>query len=74
MLQGHYAYYGMAGNIKSLIKIYKSTEKYWRKMLSSRSRKGKVTWEKFQELKALFPIKRPKLFIPYTDLKVYAML
>ncbi|GMA64866.1 hypothetical protein GCM10025859_53060 [Alicyclobacillus fastidiosus] len=74
MLQGHYAYYGMAGNMRWLIKVYQATDFYWRRMLSSRSRKSYVTWKDFQELKTLFPLARPKLFIPYYRMKVYAML
>lgn len=74
ILQGHYAYYGMAGNMKWLIKVYGSTEKYWRKMLSSRSQKSHVTWEEFLKIKTLFPLMRPKLFVPYDRLKAYAML
>ncbi|WP_246476508.1 hypothetical protein [Salicibibacter cibi] len=73
-LQGHYAYYGVAGNFQSLVKVYEATVKYWRKMLSSRSRKGYVTWEKFHELRTLFPLLRPKISIPYRKLKFYAML
>jgi RNA-directed DNA polymerase len=30
-LRGHYNYYGIAGNIKSLLRIYRLTEKLWRK-------------------------------------------
>jgi group II intron reverse transcriptase/maturase len=74
ILRGHYAYYGIAGNIKSLFKVYHRTERYWRKMLSSRSSKGYVTWAKFQRIKSLFPLLRPKLSIPYSQLKMYAML
>lgn len=74
ILRGHYAYYGVAGNFQSLYKVYHRTESYWRKMLSSRSRKGKVTWDKFQEIKILFPLLRPKLSIPYASLKEYVML
>lgn len=40
VLRSHYNYYGMAGNMKSLFKIYHRTELYWRKMLSSRCSKG----------------------------------
>ena len=44
MLRGHYAYYGIAGNIRSLQKVYRAVERYWRNMLSSRSleRRGLV--------------------------------
>jgi RNA-directed DNA polymerase len=54
-LQGHYAYYGVAGNLGSLQRVYRSIERYWRKMLSSRSQKGKVRWEVF--LKSSAPIR-----------------
>jgi len=36
MLRGHYAYYGIAGNIWALQKVHRAVELYWRKMLSSR--------------------------------------
>lgn len=74
VLRGHYNYYGMAGNSKSLIKFYFKIEQYWRKMLSSRCSKGYVTWEKFQAIKSTFPLARPKLSITYAKLKAYAML
>jgi hypothetical protein len=74
ILRGHYAYYGVAGNFQSLYKMYHRTERYWRRMLSSRCNKGKITWDKFQEIKALFPLLRPKLSVPYGKLKEYVML
>jgi RNA-directed DNA polymerase len=74
MLQGHYAYYGMAGIMRCLIKVYEAVKRYWRKMLSSRSRKSYVTWDKFSQIQTLFPILRPRIFIPFERLKIYAML
>lgn len=74
ILQGHYAYYGVAGNMKWLLKVYQATEKCWRRMLSSRSQKSYVTWEEFLNIKTLFPLSRPKVFIPYNRLKAYVML
>ena len=41
MLRGHYAYYGIAGNIRALQQVHRAVERYWRKMLSSRSWKGR---------------------------------
>jgi RNA-directed DNA polymerase len=41
-LRGHDAYDGIAGNIRSLLQVYRHVERYWRRMLSSRSRKGHV--------------------------------
>ncbi|WP_245001205.1 group II intron reverse transcriptase/maturase [Caldalkalibacillus thermarum] len=74
MLRGHYNYYGMAGNLKSLYKVYQATDKYWHKMLCSRSRKGYVTWERYAQIKSWFPIVRPRISIPYKELKLYVIL
>lgn len=73
-LQGHYAYYGVAGNLGSLQRVYRSIERYWRKMLSSRSQKGKVRWEVFLKIKCTYPLQLPKLSLPYTRLKQFAVL
>jgi RNA-directed DNA polymerase len=74
VLRGHYAYYGVGGNLKSLQKIYRFTQRYWRRMLSSRSQKSYITWERFQFLKSIFPLQRPKIFIPYVEMKSLAVL
>jgi RNA-directed DNA polymerase len=74
VLRGHYAYYGVAGNLGSLQRVYRSVERYWRKMLSSRSRKGKVRWEVFLKIKCTYPLQLPKLSLPYARLKRYAVL
>ena len=31
MLRGHYAYYGIAGNIRALRKVHRAVERYWHK-------------------------------------------
>jgi hypothetical protein len=54
MLRGHYAYYGIAGNIRALQRVHRAVERYWRKMLSSRSWQGKVWWKRFQQIKERF--------------------
>ena len=72
MLRGHYAYYGMASNIRALRKVHRAVEHYWRKMLSSRSWKGTVYWTKFQEIKERFPLLQPKLHLPYGVLQALA--
>jgi len=50
-LRGHYAYYGVAGNVGSLLGVYRHVERYWRTMLSSRSQKGYVRWKAFVAIK-----------------------
>ena len=71
---GHYAYYGVAGNSESLLKICCFTERYWRRMLSSRSQKSYVTWGRFRFVKTIFALQRPKIFVPYMRMKALAVL
>jgi hypothetical protein len=74
MLRGHYAYYGVAGNIQALLRVHRAVERYWRKMLSRRSWKATIRWEPFQRIKAQFPLLRPKLYLPYRELQAIAIL
>jgi group II intron reverse transcriptase/maturase len=74
VLRGHYAYYGIAGNFRALQRVYRAVERYWRKMLCRRSRKGVVSWEVFYRIKQKFPLQRPKLLLPYPKLQRLAVL
>lgn len=74
MLRGHDGYYGVAGNLRSLLKVHRAVERYWRKMLSSRSWHGAVRWEQFQKIKSQFPLLRPKLHLTYPELQAIAKL
>jgi hypothetical protein len=52
-LRGHYAYYGVGGNICSLQKVHRHVERYWFRMLRSRSWAGRrFSWTDFHQLKA----------------------
>src|ERR1700756_1265459 len=44
VLRGHYAYFGIAGNFRALHKVHRAVERYWHKMLCSRSWKGNIKW------------------------------
>lgn len=74
VLRGHYAYYGIAGNLRALQRVHRVVERYWRKMLSSRNREGRVTWEVFHKIKTCYPLQRPKLVLPYPKLQAIAVL
>jgi group II intron reverse transcriptase/maturase len=74
MLRGHYAYYGIAGNIWALQRVHRAVERYWRKMLSSRSRDGTIWWKQFQQIKEQFPLLQPRLYLPYRELQAIAIL
>lgn len=74
VLRGHYAYYGIAGNRKSLERFYRIIDRYWRKVLTSRSQKSYITWERYQYLKRIFPLQQPKIYLPYANLGAKAVL
>ncbi|HEX2715814.1 MAG TPA: group II intron reverse transcriptase/maturase [Candidatus Acidoferrales bacterium] len=74
MLRGHYAYYGIAGNFRALQRVHRAVERFWRRMLSSRSWKGEIWWKQFHRIKERFPRVRPKLYLPYAELQAIAVL
>ena len=73
-LRGHYAYYGIGGNFRTLQRVHRAVERYWRKMLSTRSWHGTVYGKHFQRIQEQFPLLRPKLYLPYRDLQALAAL
>src|SRR5215472_5373298 len=75
-LRGHYAYYGVAGNIRALQRVYRVVVRYWRKMLCSRSwAAGRhLTWAAFTRLKERVPLLRPRLRLPYRALQALVVL
>lgn len=74
VLRGHYAYYGVAGNFRALQRLYRAVERYWRHVLSRRSRAGSVSWPRFWRIVARYPLARPKLALPYSALRACATL
>jgi len=74
-LRGHYSYYGIGGNFRSLHKVHQIVERYWFRMLRSRSWAGqRFTWPDFHQLKERFPLLRPKLRLAYQALQALAVL
>lgn len=73
-LRGHYAYFGIAGNLRRLQCVYENVMRYWRKLLSRRSQKGRVRWEAFHRIVETYPLQRPRLSLPYTRLAQYVVL
>ena len=74
VLRGHYGYYGIAGKYRALYRVHRFVERYWRKMLNSRNREGKVTWDVFHKIKERFPLQRPGLRLNHVQFQSLAML
>jgi hypothetical protein len=47
-LRGHYQYYGLPTNSRSIWKFYRGVCRIWRKWLSRRTRGNRMTWEKYE--------------------------
>ena len=59
-LRGHYAYYGIIGNHRSLANLRWQAERVWRKWLARRSW-ASMPWAKFQRLLARYPLPPARL-------------
>jgi RNA-directed DNA polymerase len=60
-LRGHFQYYGMRGNYRLLDVVRRRAEEAWRFWLSRRSHKSAISWERFQQLRKVFVLPRPKI-------------
>jgi len=59
-LRGHYAYYGVTGNFRALLRYYDEVRRIWRKWLSRRNNRG-LNWERMQTIVEVFPFPRPRI-------------
>jgi group II intron reverse transcriptase/maturase len=60
-MQGHYQYYGINGNSKSLSSFRHAVTQLWLKWLNRRTRKGKRNWNSFNDFLKHFPLPTPKI-------------
>lgn len=60
-IQGHYAYYGITGNGRSLGLFFEQVKRAWRTWLSRRSQKAYLNWNKFNALLARYRLPPPRI-------------
>jgi len=60
-ITGHYAYYGISLNFKSIAKFYSCVLKVWRGWLNRRGRKGKRNWKSFTDYLKSWPLPKPRI-------------
>jgi group II intron reverse transcriptase/maturase len=60
-LSGHYAYYGITGNMRALQRFYEGVQVLWRKWLHRRSGRARMTWQRFRLLLERYPLARPRV-------------
>jgi group II intron reverse transcriptase/maturase len=61
-LRGHFQYYGVSGNYRSINRFYETTIRYLFKWLNRRSQKKSFNWEDFLEYLRRYTLPRPKLY------------
>ena len=61
-LVGHYNYFGVNGNMRSLQTLVHEAERFWRKWLRRRSQRTRLTWERFKAtILRVFPLPSPAI-------------
>jgi len=58
---GHYGYYGITGNMRSIEWFRRQAECIWRKWLGRRSAKARVNWARFGAILSRFPLPPARL-------------
>jgi len=60
-VRGHYGYYGITGNTRSLDRFLNQVKRSWRRWLDRRNSKRSFTWEKFKDFLARYSLPIPKI-------------
>ena len=60
-LLGHYNYYGIAGNYKSIERFFNGIMRIWYKWLNRRSQRRSFNWKEFNDKIKYYEIPRPKI-------------
>jgi len=60
-VRGHFAYYGITGNIRSLSEFRYEVVRRWQRWLNRRNNKRNLFWKKFNLLLGRFPLPLPKI-------------
>ncbi len=62
-IQGHFNYFGVSGNSRSLRIIIEQATRSWYKWLCRRSQRTRLNWERFKDLLRDFPLPRPRITV-----------
>jgi RNA-directed DNA polymerase len=60
-LVGHYNYFGVNGNSRSLAIVWAAATRSWQKWLNRRSQRARMTWERFNAVLERFPLPTPRI-------------
>lgn len=63
-LKGHYAYYGITGNSRSMRNLWHTVHRRWQRWLSRRSQRSHVAWDVMLAILARHPLPKPVVMHP----------
>jgi hypothetical protein len=58
-IQGHFNYFGVSGNGRSLAALIMAAERSWYTWLRKRSQRTRLTWKRFASLLEAYPLPMP---------------
>ena len=64
-VHGHYGFYGITFNMRSLNRYYEQVKRAWRKWLNRRSHNKDMPWHRFNRLLERYPLPRPRIVHSY---------
>ena len=62
-IQGHFNYFGVSGNFRSLLLVVEEAKRSWFKWLCRRSQRKRLTWERFAAMLSRHPLPRPRITV-----------
>ncbi|MGD8500461.1 MAG: group II intron reverse transcriptase/maturase [Phycisphaerales bacterium] len=69
-VRGHYLYYGITGNIRSLNSFYEQVRRIWRYWLNRRTRGRPMPWARFESgVLQHYPLPPPRIYHSYAKAK-----
>lgn len=66
-LVGHYNYFGVNGNLRSLRLVLLGVTRAWQKWLNRRSQRARMGWRRFKELLRAHPLPSPRIVVQIWD-------
>ena len=64
-VRGHYAYYGITGNMRMLARFLYAVHRAWRKWLDRRNRQREMSWDRFNRLLERYRLPPPRIVHSY---------
>lgn len=69
-VRGHYGYFGITGNFRTIAGYLLHVERAWHKWLNRRSRGNQLPWELFLKLLERYPLPSPRIVHQYANAKL----